>query len=449
METIVNPQTGERMGLIDGQWKPIPKATAAERVKKTIQNTAKEKSKDFDFGTMVSNIPASGKKYASDIATAVMNPIDTATGLGKAALGGVQHMIPGEQSYEPYGSAVADYFGNRYGGMDELKTTAMEDPVGMLGDAAGLMSGIGMLPKAGKIGQIGSMLDPVNASLGVASKGIGMLPAKGMYQSAAKMHSRFDADKMAGTALDKGIMPTPGGLDKAQDMVSALSDQVDALIDQTGRAGTEIPVEAMVRPLQELAMEVSSSVSPNRQAKLATIDNIVKGLQESSEATGKNTISVAEAQALKRELQGNINWGRKSQTAEPFKLKADKAMAQGVRESLEQAIPEIKSLNLQQKDLLDLMDALEVPASRIGRRDLLGLGTTTKGIMGGMAGDAPGMVAGVALGMLDAPRVKSALAIQIRKINKMNVSNAKKRALAIEAIRTEAARNEEEAPINQ
>ncbi|MBT8449279.1 MAG: hypothetical protein KJO69_06295, partial [Gammaproteobacteria bacterium] len=414
-KTVTNPQTGERMQLIDGMWKPIPKASAAERVKTTIQQTAREKAVDFDLGTMVSNIPASGRKYASDIATAVINPIDTATGLGKAAIGGVQHLIPGEQSYEPYGSAVADYFGDRYGGMDEFKTTAMEDPVGLLGDTAGMLAGVGMAPKLGKIGQIGAMMDPLNATLGAAGKGVGMLPAKGMYQSAAKMHSRFDADKMTGTALEKGIMPTPGGLDKAQDMVSALSDQVDNLIDQTGRAGAEIPVEAMVRPLQELAMEVSTSVSPNRQAKLATIDKIVKGLQDSTEATGKNTITVAEAQALKRELQGNINWGRKSQTAEPFKLKADKAMAQGVRESLEQAIPEIKSLNLQQKDLLDLMDALEAPASRIGRRDLLGLGTTTKGIMGGMAGDAPGMAAGVVIGMLDAPRIKSALAIQIGK----------------------------------
>ena len=218
METVINPQTGERLGLIDGQWKPIPKSTAAERVQKNIKATAKEKV-DFDMGKMVSNIPSSAKKYASDIGTAIMNPVDTATGLGKAAIGGVQHLIPGEQSYEPYGSAVADYFGDRYGGLDELKTTVMEDPVGMLGDVAGAFSGIGMLPKAGKIGQIGSMLDPVNASLGLAGKAVGKIPAADMYQSAAKIHSRFDP-KVVDTALDQGIMPTPGGLDKAQDMVS-------------------------------------------------------------------------------------------------------------------------------------------------------------------------------------------------------------------------------------
>ena len=105
-----------------------PAITASDRVEERIRNTARAKQPvDFELSTMIENIPDSAEKYVDDIVDAVTNPIDTAEGLAKAAVGGVQKLIPGEAeegdlipSYEAEAEAVGEHFASRYGGFDEF-----------------------------------------------------------------------------------------------------------------------------------------------------------------------------------------------------------------------------------------------------------------------------------------------------------------------------------------
>ena len=79
------------------------------------------------------------------------------------ALGGVQKLIPGEQGSEQYADAMGQFVKDRFGGVENIKKTIAEDPVGLLGDVAGLLTGGGMAAakgaglagKAGKISKIG------------------------------------------------------------------------------------------------------------------------------------------------------------------------------------------------------------------------------------------------------------------------------------------------------
>lgn len=401
---------------------------------------------EFDAGTMVSNIPESAAQYGSDIWQAVTNPVDTLTGLGQITAGAIQKFHPDaiNQEHVPLAEAAGDYYGGRYGGLDEFKQTLMTDPVGVASDAAGLFGGVGLLPKLGKVGQVGSMLDPITA----AGTGLGKLPPT-MYEKAAKIHSRFDSPALIQTALDQGIMPTEGGLKKAQGKVDKLHNQVVSMIDEAGKNNSTIKVDDMLTPLQEMRQQIDTTVSPTREADLAAIDNIITGMQNSVEATGKADIPIAEAQALKKQLQSHINWRRKAQTADPMTMQSDKTMAQGVRESIEQILPEAKGINLQQKDLLDLMEGLEVPASVIGRRSPISLETSATTAAGTLAGSAIGMPmlgTGLAFGLsvLAKPTIQAKLAIEMNRIKKLPIPEAEKRAMAVAAMRGEVAAQEEQ-----
>ena len=444
----------------------LPPATMAQRVEGKIKGTSRDVKEmsdaelqavvpasepaqdpaEFSAETMARNFPDSLAQYGSDVWQGLTNPIDTITGLGQAAAGAVQKYHPDalSQQYVPQAEAIGEHYSGRYGGLDEMKQTLMNDPVGVASDAAGLFGGVGLLPKLGAVGRMGSMLDPITA----VGTGVGKLPPI-MYEKAAKIHSRFDTPALVQTALDQGIMPTEGGLAKAQGKVDKLHNQVVTMIDEAGKNNSTIKADDMLTPLKEMRKQIDVSVSPTREADLAAIDNIITGFENSVEATGKTNVPIAEAQALKKQLQSHINWRRSAQTADPMTMQADKTMAQGVRESIEQVLPEAKGLNLRQKDLIDLMEGLEVPASRIGRRNPISLETgmtTAAGTLAGEAAGAPmlGTAAGFGLSVLMKPTVQARLAIEMNRIKKLPIPEPEKRAMAIAAIRGEIASQEEE-----
>lgn len=105
------------------------------------------------------NLGPSARQFGEDIVYPFMHPIDTAKGLGNLGLGVAEKVIPGEQSHEQYADAMGKFFVDRYGGMENLKKTMAEDPVGFLADVstvvtggAGLAAkGLGTASKAGRV----------------------------------------------------------------------------------------------------------------------------------------------------------------------------------------------------------------------------------------------------------------------------------------------------------
>ena len=108
------------------------------------------------MGETIGNIPESAERTATGIWDAVSNPMQTAEGLGKLAVGTGQKIneavglpesmrIPGSdlgfgdqrQTADAAGQALAD----RYGGWDELGRTFRDDPAGFGLDLAGAAAG--------------------------------------------------------------------------------------------------------------------------------------------------------------------------------------------------------------------------------------------------------------------------------------------------------------------
>src|SRR5262245_40424368 len=96
------------------------------------------KTKDLSWGDVASealaNAPESAGNLISDVARAVVHPIDTATNIGNIGLGllektGLSGSIlpPTGGGHEKYADAVGQYFAERYGGLDKFKRALASD----------------------------------------------------------------------------------------------------------------------------------------------------------------------------------------------------------------------------------------------------------------------------------------------------------------------------------
>ena len=68
---------------------------------------------------------------------------------------------------------------------------------------------------------------------------------------------------------------------------------------------------------------------------------------------------------------------------------------------------------------MELIDALERAANRISNNDIAGLRLSAPATAGAAASGGAGLAAGAAVGILEFPRVKSALAIVLNDIQKV------------------------------
>jgi hypothetical protein len=129
----------------------------------------------------ITNIPSSGVQLAKDIATPFLHPINTVTNLAGLGGGVLAKMGIGDFD-ETTANAVGEYLANRYGGIEALKHTLAEDPIGLVSDVAGvLMGGSGLAAKAPGIlgrtakvaGAAGRAIDPLTNAAKVTKTAAG------------------------------------------------------------------------------------------------------------------------------------------------------------------------------------------------------------------------------------------------------------------------------------
>jgi len=145
-------------------------------------------------GGFVGNLGKSAVENVGGMGSAIANTINpdmeknTIANLGKLAVGTGQLLIPGEQGLEDRPRAVGKFYKDRYGGWENIKKTAYEDPVGLaldasvvLGGGGAALKGLGAVSKSSKLvkaGQIaskvGKFVDPLSAS----GKGLGKVVTK-------------------------------------------------------------------------------------------------------------------------------------------------------------------------------------------------------------------------------------------------------------------------------
>lgn len=131
------------------------------------------------------NLLPSAGQFVKDMAQPVMHPIDTAQALGSVA-GGVAAKMGIGNADQSAANAMGQFFANRYGGIENIKQTMAQDPVGFLSDLATVLSGgalagerapgvLGTMARA--TGAVGSAIDPM-ANVGRAVGGAGKVAGK-------------------------------------------------------------------------------------------------------------------------------------------------------------------------------------------------------------------------------------------------------------------------------
>lgn len=421
------------------QVKPLP-------LKKRSETKSVPPPKEFSFREMVGNIPSSGMQFMKDMVYPIMNPVDTAKSLYNIGAGGVQKLIPGEQEQEKYFNQAAQMYSDRYGDWEKFKQTAMQDPVGVLSDVAGVAMGGGAALKgagtAGKlsavqkagnaVGKLGTALDPMNLAFNTAIRpgaraAARLIPSDvphKLYQSAAKFSTTMsDAERasLAETAMREGIRPSPRGVKKLDKLIKPLEETLGREINKaTLKYGDAIPVDALFDHLDS-ALKKHGGYKLFADRDTDVINGIKQQYLDYMEKQGRGWLTPKEVQDFKIDVYSEVKWDKKNLRAEAAKETALKTIGRGAREQIEKYTPGVAEINKRLGELYELKLPLSRAAARVENKNLLPFDAAMKigalsgagYAMGGEAGAKIGAGAGLLGSIGEIPTVKSRAAINL------------------------------------
>ena len=442
--------------------KNIPDGTPEDDIKQRINKIRAERGgeqpveqnqpSDFSFSKMIGNIPGSALQFGKDIVQPIIHPVQTAealTGLG-ADIGSkmedgpntfdlVKHVLGVKGSP---GSAVADALKNRYGGVENVKNTIQTDPVGALGDVAGVLTGAGPALRSGKIAGMAKVIDPVNATVNSLRYGGGKVIPKGLpeklYESAAKFGTTIDPakrSKMVQTALKRKIMPTQKGYEKLNKSIGETYAKLGDVIVAADKSGKTIGIDSIMRHVDDLKKKLGGVDNPEALKDLKQIDKYVDGYLKQLNDKGITVLKPSEAQALKQNIYKRVNYDKANLKGNYATVDARKTVAKGAKESLEELDPSIKGYNSEIGDMLELQGPLARSSSRIENRNPIPFDAPMNIAAGGLAADVPGVAAGTALSIFEMPRVKARAAILAEQLRNPNIGSLTKNRLAPMALK--------------
>ncbi len=466
------------MGLLDEIVEESEREVRSSAVMDDISSDATDMEwRDVALSAAKNIIPSSWQ-YLKDITYPVRHPIQTATGVGSMMKGrsmdlsGLEGLEIGGKTItaedigqKPTGAdALVDMLKERYGTIDNLKQTIAKDPMGFAADISSLLTGVGHTGKIGAVGRMAKEPSMIGKTLGgvqkigeaveplkAASKATGPA-ARRMWAGAAKLPGVKPPKgwlatkwkrKLHDTALQQGIVPGPEGLDKLTDKLSGMDTRIDEILTKEV-SGDLLSADRLLEGLDDILSDAKFSIDPkaNRRAidRVKTSfmeewydkthywdDDVGDWVEAPIEEWAPKQMTPAEVQRKKVRTYKEIESHYKQKPgATPAKVEAAKKIAFNAKEYLGEIAPEIKKLNADYGPMRDLQTAIDrAYAQRIGQRDLIGIGMPIKGGAGYAIGESIspgggpiGAGAGIALGILDTPSVKSRVAILLHKMSK-------------------------------
>lgn len=375
---------------------------------------------ELNVANMFYNVPGSTAQLAKDIVSPFLHPGQTIKGFYGLARGLVEKLEPGTQENEKYVDAASEYFKKRYGSWDNIKKTMEADPVGFLSDFAGA---VGLAP--GKVGKFGRAVDPINMTINTAAKTVGKLTPRSMahdwYKSAAKFgrtqkRSELDNNRIIDNLLDEGITPTEKGVNKAYDTIHAINSKIDNLIDAaTNSPNGWVNSDRVFKYVDDVIDDLGGfKESAPRNIKAA--QNVVDEFKDHLNKENITTVTARELQEFKKDLYQSIDFDIRQSSAQWGTNQMRRGMAKAAKEDIEGMVPEVHNLNAREGRILESLDPLEQAASRIERRDLMGIGIPIKAAAGEAMAPGGGWMPGAILGAMDTPKIKSGAAVQLRQL---------------------------------
>jgi hypothetical protein len=197
--------------------------------------------------------------------------------------------------------------------------------------------------------------------------------AKGLMHSALKPPSqalvggaKSDAAKAIQTMLDEGVNVSPRGAAQLREMINKLKGEVaERIAKSTGTVDKGYAMSEISKTLDKFKQQV------NPKADLATIR---KAWQEFNELFAAK-LPMQEAQAVKQGTYRILadKYSKFGAVGDEAGTQAQMALARGLREGIEDAVPGVGQLNAKESALINALELAERRAGVGGNKDIGGI----------------------------------------------------------------------------
>jgi len=280
-----------------------------------------------------------------------------------------------------------------------------------------------------------------------------------MYQQALSPRANTPPAEVRGmvqTGLENKIPVSEAGTSKLHGLVQDLNRELEAKIQPAAEQGATIDPHKVVLRLSDVERRLANQVNPEKD--LATVEASGDEFLRSQGASKGRPAVIGDPTAILKDLQGNLVAdpgkpavpatraqpipvdraqaikvgtyqklaGKYGEQATDSAVESQKALARGIKEELDAAIPELKDLNAKEGSLFDLQGPLEAAVARAAKQHVMNktLPVAVAGGAGEMIGGPAGAAAGAGLSILKEvlanPAVRSRLAIAINQAKRAN-----------------------------
>jgi len=270
--------------------------------------------------------------------------------------------------------------------------------------------------------------------------------AEGVYRSylkpslSAKLAPK--AESIVNTALQEALPITKAGAGKAQQLISGLNQQVEAVLDKSTGSVDLHDVADRVRMWATKTFYKPGVSTGDYDAALKVADTLDKHASLSLQAGAPSVpVTLSEANATKRALQSaaRTSYGV---PATPTNTAA-KVGASEMRQAIEQQAPEVAGLNARESKLIDTARAINRAIGREGNQYKM---HGTKALVGGIVGSEEAArtgdpwsatAKGLAVTLALQPGVASRAAIVASRLGRMSgIAPASAARIALAAVQS-------------
>lgn len=221
------------------------------------------------------NLPSSAFTLAKGIGTAVLNPIDTLSGVSNILKGGVEKLVGGDlgnkQTFDTFTNVLKD----RYGSLENLQRTATNDPVGFGSDVLGLITG-----GAGLVGKGAEVSNIISKTGQLVTKPIAMVAEKtGQGISSTAKFATSQATGLNPETISE-VIKNPeafktSNLPSRTEITQSVADALDSRLQELGGLGKEYQVLRDTPQIVTVPEDTISSVLNKYGVKLDDNNQII------------------------------------------------------------------------------------------------------------------------------------------------------------------------------
>jgi len=413
-------------------------------------------------GGFVNNLGSSAANLVGNTVSGVANifnpDMEKNTGyqLLNLATGIVDSILPGEQGNEKYAKALADYFVDRYGSIENIGNTFYTDPVGMLDDVSMFFTGGGSAAKnIGKFGKFddlarigskvqnfGQAIDPLllagkgvgkvieggnNLIGGAIQKGAGSLADELMLKSLRPSSSQINQfEKLTGMKLQDYLRKNNlygSAEDISKIIEDTLTNKTTPAYNKLARSGEIVDPTPYIDQLRQKAQQIVQSDFSEEAQKVSNdlmkrADNLETKALEYMQMNNTSGIPI---DIITETKSSSFSKVPKGTMGDPTAMAGNK-LAGGIGIGvLEDVAPGSKKLgkDLQAQMLLktiaDKQKGLGKGSQVLNAFKPVGYGSGLGGILGGVQGAVTG---GIVASAVNNPRVISKVSQGLNNISK-------------------------------